>query len=79
MVSFTIQKLVVHVVKTRYLRQYTVYLRPAVSPYETVLSGAELRIVLYPYGKRSIFGRFPLLYESNTVSRIITHCHSKRP
>ena len=47
-------------------------------PYETVLSDAELRTVLYPYDKRAVFGRFPLLYGSNTVSRIITYCHSKR-
>ncbi len=77
MLSFTIRKRAVHVVKTGYLRQYTVYLRSVFSPYETILSGAELHTVLYPYGKRLVFGRFLLLYGSNTVSRIIRYCRSK--
>ena len=35
-----------------------VYMRPVFGSYYTGLSGAETRTVLYPYRKRSVFGRF---------------------
>jgi hypothetical protein len=41
--------------KTEPLRQYTVQNRLVFGPYCTVLSGAELRTVLYPYRKRTVF------------------------
>ena len=70
--SFTIRKRTVNVFKTEHLRQYTVYIRPGFGPYHTVLSGAEIRAVLYPYRKRTVFGRFLQLYGYNTVSHLVT-------
>jgi hypothetical protein len=69
--SFTTRKRTVNTFKTEHLRQYTVYLRPVFGPYHPVLSGAELRAVLYPYRKRAVFARFLQLYGYNTVSRFI--------
>jgi len=73
-VSFTIRKPVVNILKTGHLRQYSVYLRSVFGPYQTVLSGTEIRTVLYLYHKRTIFGRFHILYGYNTVSRITKYC-----
>jgi hypothetical protein len=39
--------------------------------YLTVISGAEIRAVLYPYRKRTVFGRFLQLYGYNTAHRLI--------
>jgi hypothetical protein len=47
-------------------------------PYHTVLSGAEIRAVLYPYRKRTVFGRFLQLYGYNTARRLIAQSHRKR-
>jgi hypothetical protein len=58
--------------KNEHLRQYTAYKRPVFDPYHTVLSGAEIRAVSYPYRKRTVFDRFLQLYGYNTVRRLIT-------
>jgi hypothetical protein len=69
--SFTIRKRTVNVSKTGHLRQYTVQIRTVFGPYHTVLSGAEIRAVLYPYRKRTVFGRFLPIYGYNTARRLI--------
>ncbi|UJR18430.1 hypothetical protein I4U23_005335 [Adineta vaga] len=33
-------------------------MRTVLGPYRTVFSGTELRIVMYPFSKRSVFGGF---------------------
>ncbi|CAF4962890.1 unnamed protein product, partial [Rotaria socialis] len=50
------------VIKTDSFRQQSASIRLVFGPCRSVLSGAEIRTVLYPYRKLTVFGRFPRVY-----------------
>ena len=67
--SFTIRKQTVTTVKTGYLRRYTVSIRSVFGPYRTVLSGAVIRTVLYPFRKRTVYWSNTLCYPAPLTDR----------
>ncbi len=41
---------------------FTAVYRAYTARFRSVLSGGEIRTVLYPYGERTVFDRFPEFY-----------------